>query len=96
MNWSSAGVKPSSTNLATWGFPSPDTRIAYCVQWQLFSRRRRAGLGDALTSGFPESRFKADLHIERETRNRANLRETRGEIPTTHKARNRAGYENQP
>ena len=40
--------------------------------------------------------IKAHLHIERETRNRANLRETRGEIPTTHKARNRAGYENQP
>ena len=42
------------------------------------------------------SYVKAHLHIERETRNRANLRETRGEIPTTHKARNRAGYENQP
>ena len=40
--------------------------------------------------------LKAHLHIERETRNRANLRETRGDIPTTHKARNRAGYENQP
>ena len=40
--------------------------------------------------------LKAHVHIERETRNRANLRETRGEIPTTHKARNRAGYENQP
>ena len=39
---------------------------------------------------------KAHLHIEQETRNRASLRETCGEIPTTHKARNRAGYENQP
>ena len=35
------------------------------------------------------------LHIEREARNRANLRETRCGDLTTRKARNRAGYENQ-